>query len=322
MLGIVGIGAGLVSALLFAVVITGSPLAILLSYVAPLPVFIAALGWNHRAGLVASGVGALAVALALKPAVGLGFLLGSALPCWWIGYLALLGRSEADRPTEWYPLGRILFWIAGMAALITLGGALAISGDFEQFQTTMTRALTAVLGGEGSRTGAMVPNLPPGLNIPELVKLLAALVPYVAGASFVPMIAANLWLAAKAVQMSGRLPRPWPLIPSLALPREATIVLLGAVLVSMMGGFAGLAASALTGALVAAFALHALAAIHEMTLGKSWRMPALSGLYMALLLLLAWLLPLLALFGVADCAFGLRHRFPGRTPPPPLDPDA
>lgn len=37
----VGIGAGLVSALLFAVVITGSPLAMLLSYLAPLPVFIA-----------------------------------------------------------------------------------------------------------------------------------------------------------------------------------------------------------------------------------------------------------------------------------------
>src|SRR4051812_16419246 len=44
----IGIGAGLVSALLFGVVITGSPLSMMLSVIAPLPIFIAALGWNHR----------------------------------------------------------------------------------------------------------------------------------------------------------------------------------------------------------------------------------------------------------------------------------
>ena len=48
MLFVVGIGAGLVSALLFSVVITGSPLAVLLYSAAPLPIFIASLGWNQR----------------------------------------------------------------------------------------------------------------------------------------------------------------------------------------------------------------------------------------------------------------------------------
>ena len=41
MIPIVGIGAGLVSALLFSVVITGSPLAALLYSAAPLPIFLA-----------------------------------------------------------------------------------------------------------------------------------------------------------------------------------------------------------------------------------------------------------------------------------------
>src|SRR5687768_790078 len=94
MLPIVGIGAGLVSALLFTVVITGSPLALLLSYVAPLPVFIAALGWNHRAGLVAAVSGTAAVALVLKFALGMAFAVGAALPAWWIAYLALLARDD------------------------------------------------------------------------------------------------------------------------------------------------------------------------------------------------------------------------------------
>ena len=54
---IVGIGAaaGLVSALLFAVITTGNTIALLLYFVAPLPILLAALGWNHRAGMVEIG---------------------------------------------------------------------------------------------------------------------------------------------------------------------------------------------------------------------------------------------------------------------------
>ena len=54
----IGIGAGLASALLFGAVITGSPVAMLLSFIAPLPIFIASLGWKHRSGLVAAATGA------------------------------------------------------------------------------------------------------------------------------------------------------------------------------------------------------------------------------------------------------------------------
>ncbi|MDP3383730.1 MAG: hypothetical protein Q8S47_10435, partial [Phenylobacterium sp.] len=89
----VGIGAGLVAALLFSVVITGSPLAVLLYSAAPLPILIAALGWNHRAGLYAAGTGALAVSVALTLPAGLAFAAIIALPAWWIAYLALLARS-------------------------------------------------------------------------------------------------------------------------------------------------------------------------------------------------------------------------------------
>ena len=42
----VGILSGLASALLFAVVVTGSPFGIVLSYVAPLPILIVGLGWT------------------------------------------------------------------------------------------------------------------------------------------------------------------------------------------------------------------------------------------------------------------------------------
>ena len=121
MIPIVGIGAGLVAALLFSVVITGSPLSALLYSAAPLPIFIASLGWNHRSGLFATAAGALAVAVALAPTGGIAFALIIGLPAWWIAYLALLARTDAQGAVEWYPLGNLMVWIAATAALATFG---------------------------------------------------------------------------------------------------------------------------------------------------------------------------------------------------------
>jgi hypothetical protein len=56
------------------------------------------------------------------------FAIAVALPAWWLGHLALLGRpltntglrqwfAPAAPQLEWYPLGRILLWIAGFAIL-------------------------------------------------------------------------------------------------------------------------------------------------------------------------------------------------------------
>lgn len=311
MLSVVGIGAGLVSALLFAVVITGSPLAMLLSYVAPLPVFIAALGWNHRAGLVASAIGAVALALALKPVVGIAFAAGAALPAWWIAYLALLGRPDERGTVEWYPTGRVLLWICCTAALVTIGGALAIAGDYEAYAASMRRALGTLLSGD-PRSSIPAPRLPGNMSLDDLATMLAAAVPYAAAASFVPMIAANLWLAAKTVSLSGRLPRPWPFIPATQLPREAIYLLGGAIVASMLPGFIGFFGAAVIGALFAGFVLSGLATLHVLTLGKPWRVGALSGLYVLVLLALIWLAPFLAVLGIADTLFNLRRR---STPP-------
>ena len=46
----IGIGTGVAAALLFASVASGSILATLLFYLAPLPILIAGLGWSHWAG--------------------------------------------------------------------------------------------------------------------------------------------------------------------------------------------------------------------------------------------------------------------------------
>jgi hypothetical protein len=311
MLPIVGIGAGLVSALLFAVVIAGSPLAALLYSASPLPIFIAALGWNHRAGLYATVAGALTIAVALSPTAGIAFAIIIALPAWWIAYLALLARQEPSG-TEWYPLGHLLLWIAGTAALITVGSALVMTTDYEAYRSVIARIIENLLT---EMVRARLLTLPADVRVTELAQSLAPAVPVGIGASFVTTIAANLWLAAKAVQVSGRLPRPWPFIPATTLPRRALTLLVLSLAVAFAGGFVGVAGAAMTGALLAAFMFSGLTLLHDLSRGKPWRTPMLISVYVALIVMQAVLTPLLALAGLLDSLLGLRKR--AALPPPP-----
>src|SRR5919109_1267043 len=84
---LVGLGAGAASALLFASVASGSLLATLLFYLAPLPILIAGLGWSHWAGLVASFTAAAGLSATLGLYFFSVFLIGVGLPAWWLGYL-------------------------------------------------------------------------------------------------------------------------------------------------------------------------------------------------------------------------------------------
>src|SRR5258708_32511214 len=64
---LVGLGAGAAAALMFASVVSGSIAAIFLFYLAPLPIFIAALGWSRLAGLIAAAVATGAVSCGSAP---------------------------------------------------------------------------------------------------------------------------------------------------------------------------------------------------------------------------------------------------------------
>jgi hypothetical protein len=315
---LIGTGAGLVSALLFAVVVTGSPLALFLSFVAPLPVFIAALGWNHRAGLVAAVVGGVVVAITFRWTAGVAFALGWALPGWWLAYLALLGRPAADGTVEWYPVGRLLLWVAGTAALVTLVGVVALgNGDYDTFRATMRRVFTSFLR---TRPDAAAET---GASDGFIEGLLASL-PFFVAASFTMILAANLWLSAKAVAISQRLMRPWPFLPLTAMPKTAIAFMLGGVVLGFVPGFVGAFGLAAVGALAVAFALQGLAVLHDVSRGRPARVTVLIGAYFVAVFLSQIGLPVLALAGMADSAFGLRHRFggggPGPTPSPPSRP--
>ena len=130
---LIALAAGAASALMFASMVSGALISVLLLYLAPLPLMVAALGW----GPLCATIGGIAAATGLGAIFGLpyciAFVVAVALPAWWLGHLALLGRpianSEASPENgatttppllEWYPVGRILLWIAGFAVLTTM----------------------------------------------------------------------------------------------------------------------------------------------------------------------------------------------------------
>lgn len=312
-----GVGAGLASALLFAVVVSGSPAALLLSYLAPLPIFIVTIGWRHIAGLVAAITGIVATVLAFRFSAGLAYGFGLALPAWWLGYLVMLGRSGADGDAEWYPLGKILLWLAGVATLVTVLGALAIGGSYQAYEQTMRSAIGALL--EAGQAPGGGPMLPDGVSRDDFIATVVAAAPMLTAASFVPMQAFNLWLAGRIVAASGRLARPWPLIAAARMPFWAPGLLGVAIILASFGqGFAGFAGLALAGALGAAFALQCLGALHLALRGKTTRPFILALVYALMIPFFVWILPVLALGGVLDSLVRAFRRN-GATPPPAHD---
>lgn len=86
-------------------------------------------------------------------------------------------------------------------------------------------------------------------------------------------------------------------------------------MIASLGGFIGVAATALVGALLAAFMFSGLCLLHDLSRGRPWRLPMLISIYVALIVMQAVLTPLLALVGLIDTLLGLRRR--AALPPPP-----
>jgi hypothetical protein len=332
----IGIGAGLVSALLFGVLLKATPLAILLYLVAPLPILIVGLGWSHKAALAAVATGSLALALLIAPFMGLAFGAYIALPAWWLAYLTLLVR-ETPNGLEWYPTGRLLGWIAATAALAFIAIAVLSSPNHAAFEAQL-RGLANTLvqarmpdapteagktrdAGRASDTGdaaadpKAVPDAEPAdVTRTELADALARVVPAFAANGLALLLAFYLWASARIVKISGRLPRPWPDIPSTAMPRATLATLAAAVLMCFAPGYVGVLGVALVGAFSAAFSLQGLAAFHDRSRGRPGRGLMLFGMYLTLFVTQGIALVALTLFGLADTA--LDRRRPKDSPAP------
>src|SRR5882724_5626336 len=84
---VIAIAAGCASALMFASIISGALISLLLLYLAPLPLMVAALGWGPLAAAIGGMAAALSVGALFCVAHCVAFALAVALPAWWLGHL-------------------------------------------------------------------------------------------------------------------------------------------------------------------------------------------------------------------------------------------
>jgi hypothetical protein len=287
---LVGLGAGLAAALLFASVISGSMAAVFLFYLAPLPIMIAALGFTQLAGLVAA-TSATVILATLSGA----FLLAVAViafGAWWLGYLSLLARpvgNGAGEELEWYPVGRLVLWAAVMGALVVAAAVPHFGSDQETLQDSLRKTYERML------------------HDPSLVDLLViAIAPAAAVVSTLTYLL-NLWLAARIVKISGRLPRPWPDLPALTFPPSALVFAALAIAASFVPDLFGTLSGALAASLVMAFIILGFAVLHFTTRGMNGRPAVLGGAYVASAVL-GWPLLIVAIAGVAETIFDIRAR--------------
>ncbi|MCC2112624.1 MAG: DUF2232 domain-containing protein [Hyphomicrobiales bacterium] len=312
---LIGIAAGLASALLYLAIITGSPFAAILFYAAPLPIIIVTLGWGTVTGAVAALAGTGAILAGLSGELALFFFALSAAPSAFLGHLCGLWRSaDPDDPNarEYYPIGRLIIWTAVLAALAVLLTIPLFGADLEGYRAALKENLRLLFAAGETAAGP----IPDGFDTEALLEFLAIALPVVGAVLWMLAELLNLYLAGKIVAASARLRRPWPVLAEIEFPYLATVAFVVAIVVSFIDGIVGFAGSVLTATLGTAFALLGLAVLHAITAGSSARPFILGTVYM-LLVLTGWIGVALAALGLAEPFLRLRARLGGRGPGAP-----
>ena len=315
---LIAIAAGAASALMFASIISGALISLLLFYLAPLPLMVAALGW----GPLGATIGGIVAAIGLGAIFGLpyciAFAVTIALPAWWLGHLALLGRpitsgaspgngaSPVAPDLEWYPVGRILLWISGFAALTTMAALLTLGTEPATITGALRRGLLRMLGPREVASTS---------EAEQWIDVVVTIAPVAAAIVAMMTLTLNLWLAAKITATSGRLHRPWPDLKSAALPPMTLVALCVAIAFCFTGGLLSILALIVTAALMVAYALTGFAVLHTLTLALKSRALWLGCTY-AIMLVFGWPVLAMVVLGLADAIFGFRQRYLRARPPP------
>jgi hypothetical protein len=312
---LIALAAGLASATMFASIISGALMSLVLFYLAPLPLMVAALGWGSATALIGGVIAALGLGFIFGFPYTAAFALTVALPAWWLGQLTLLARPVSSDPQlanlspalDWYPTGRILAWTALFASITTISALLTLGTDADTINAALRRGLLRIMGTRGAPSG----------EADRVVDALVAIAPGAATIIAMMTLTLNLWLAAKITTTSGLMKRPWPDLRTTTLPGMILVALLVAVALCFVGGLLAMVAQIVSSALLMAYAVTGFAVLHTVTQAFSGRAFVLGAAYAATLFI-GW--PLLGMIGLglADAVFGIRQAYWTRRGPPPM----
>jgi hypothetical protein len=319
---IIAIGGGLISAIASLAFLGGVPGALLLAYLAPLPLMMAGLAFGPAAAAVASVAGALAAgAVGSTAAVAL-FAVIHGLPAWMTVRLALINRpaektgrqqggtiGEGADDTVWYPAGHVLAWLTALGGGFFLISVLFIAGGAGEFKGAVANYLNQVLT-------MLAPALPKESRA-QVLAMITPLFPALVGATWLVVTAVNGALAQGILGRLGRALRPSPSYRNLSLPHWLSWLLVGAAAMALMGPLMGMREMEYVGrnlAVISAvpFFFLGVAVLRSLVKGQMFVMVVIISLY--LFFMIPGLASLLVTaIGLTERWIGLRRFFPSRT---------
>ena len=307
----VAFGAGCAAAFLFAVSAEASPLAMTLAYLAPLPIMIATIGWGLDAGAIAAAVSVAGLTLIAEPLSGMLYAASVAVPAF---LLSAFATTPLDRylPARFSSLPQFpsIGAIVTLAAIVGMLGAAAVLTTVIVVYHGYAEGAAAVAQGLTAMAADAFEDVPDGEQVKAFVAVLIRIGPAAIAGSTLLMLCINLYAAARSVQLSHRLQRPWLDLPtSFRMPAALGALLIAAAAAAwVLPAPASQYVSILAGGLGAAFALQGLAVAHALSRGLKLRLLMLVALYACCLLRAKFTLPVLALLGVVDAFTRLRDR--------------
>lgn len=306
---LIAIGAGLLSALASMAFLGGTPFAVGLVYMAPLPLLMAGLSFGVRAVTIGALAGFMVTGM-FGGAVSAGiFGLVHALPAWMTVKLALLhqasgeddGQVNTPAVTTWFPPGHIAAALGLFGAGFLITAAMTLTGDQGQ---GLSGLVATHLGGAFK---AMAPAMSEDQRT-AFTQMLTPLFPGAVASSWVIMAIVNAAIAQGAVVRMGRNLRPSPDYTAIDLPHWLSWPLVGAATVALAGsGEWEYMGRNVAMALAVPYFLLGLAVVHTLARRVAFTGPLLVACYMVIVVSL-WATLVIAGVGIAEHWIGLRDR--------------
>ncbi len=271
-----GVAAGLLSALLYLSLAKGVAFGLILSYLAPMPLMMAALALGRGAALVSGLTGIGAVASGTGPFMALAMALTAVLPALVVANRALLWRDNADGSREWYPPGLLLGWLTATGSVLLVGGTAWVALDGGEVRS--------VIGGSVARTVDQLLSQLPTDKRRDLAEWWTTTFPAMAICSWLIMSVVNAVAAQGILTRLGKARRPSPSYSKLWLPEWMAACLALAALGGMMDGDRGYVAMNVAIVLMVPFCCLGLAGIHRWAAGSSQARLILAATYGLLIL--------------------------------------
>lgn len=299
---LIAIGGGALSALGYLSILTGSMGAIILAYLAPMPLFLVALSAGVKGGLIAAGVGTVIVALAGGAIPTTMYVVATALPVIILARQALLSRPDASGGMEWYPPGLTIVWLTGIGLAVLFAGALLSSSVDGGFRAVVERGLDRTVGEMARSSGAGT------AESGEILHMMAAVLPGVVIVSWQIMTVINGSLAQGVLMRFGRNLRPPMRMAEIDLPSWVAIALaiagVGGLLLPGNLGYVALNAAIVLGV---PFFFAGLAVVHAAAAKRGGR-GFLLVLFYLVLFMFGWPAIGVVGLGVIEQWAGLRRR--------------